>query len=146
MTERIFVYGILLNEDKPGEPASLAGYRLAFDGFATIEPAPGECVAGAALEVTAETILHRYDRIEGVDLENPERGFYRRERVTVETPTGEHEAWVYIKNRGSYGAGKGVDNGMVLTLHAGYLKWGLNEDLLEEAAHRARKEEPAWTP
>jgi gamma-glutamylcyclotransferase (GGCT)/AIG2-like uncharacterized protein YtfP len=145
-TERVFVYGILLRRNEatpPGSPASMYGYRLAFDGgLATVIPAPGEHVEGALLDVTPEE-LRGYDSIEGYRPEAPERGLYRRERVRVDTPNDEEECWVYIKNTTDGAWAPSL--GMLTTIHAGYIAWGLDADRLEEAIDRAHagKEVPA---
>jgi gamma-glutamylcyclotransferase (GGCT)/AIG2-like uncharacterized protein YtfP len=92
-THRIFVYGILMREAR--EAATLPGYRLAFDCFATIVPAEGERVQGGIIE-TDDLGLRRYDSIEGVDHERPEDGYYRRDRVTLADGS---EAWAYRMNQ-----------------------------------------------
>lgn len=142
MTEYVFVYGILLVGHEEGEAATLDGYRLAFyDGLATIESAGGEHVAGAVLTVGPEE-LRRFDRIEGYRPDEPERGLYRRELVTVDTATDALFAWVYIKNEQRHPAAP--YQGMLATIHRGYLRWGHDDALLAAAVERARREE-AWT-
>lgn len=90
---RIFVYGILMRDAR--EAAILPGYRLAFDNFATIEPDEDSHVLGGVIEAT-EFELRRYDQIEGVDHESPERGYYRRIRVQLADGS---LAWAYRMNQ-----------------------------------------------
>jgi gamma-glutamylcyclotransferase (GGCT)/AIG2-like uncharacterized protein YtfP len=93
----VFVYGMLM---KPGGIAAvLRGHRLAFGGggHATPEPYEGGVLNGCVLTVDAMG-LNRMDGAEGVNPRDPEKGYYRREKVTVSTPNGDMEAYVYVMN------------------------------------------------
>jgi len=92
-TQRIFVYGILMRDAR--EAATLPGYRLAFDGFATIVPDEDGEVPGGVIETT-DLGLRRYDSIEGVDHESPESGYYQRIRVQLADGS---LAWAYRMNQ-----------------------------------------------
>ena len=100
---RYFAYGSNLCVDQmtrrcPGahdpRPAVLPDHDWLINerGVATVEPFAGSAVHGVVWRVTAAD-LEVLDRAEGV----PSR--YRRDRLTVQTPSGTTAAWVYIDHR-----------------------------------------------
>ena len=93
MPERIFVYGILMRDAR--EAAILPGYRLTFDGFATIEPDEDSEVLGGVIEATEDQLRH-YDAIEGYRPWAPQDGYYRR--IKVQLADGSL-AWAYRMNQ-----------------------------------------------
>ena len=102
----VFVYGTLRKGDcrfgietlveQIHEEAYLEGFQLVhLGGFPGIMPGKGR-VRG---EVHLYSTFARLDMIEGFCQEEPERSFYRREKVMVELPTGEAlQASTYIFN------------------------------------------------
>lgn len=92
MEERVFVYGLLL--DLADLPAELPEWKLAFDSFATVVPAPGQSVEGGVVWAGWRQLAW-FDRVEGVDHANPRDGYYRREQVTL---ADRQPAWVYVMN------------------------------------------------
>jgi gamma-glutamylcyclotransferase (GGCT)/AIG2-like uncharacterized protein YtfP len=108
----VFVYGSLM----PGRhnaqvaraggasfeatPASLNGFALLDfrpEGYPGIVPGtPEQVVHGWLLSYTASDwalVLPHLDELEGLHLNPP---MYRRERVSVQTPSGPRPAWTYI--------------------------------------------------
>ena len=82
--------------------ARLDGYCIySLGGFPGISPLEDSFVIGELYEITDE-MLDRCDYLEGVDLDQTERGMYRRETVTTNIDEGHrhenHETFVYVYN------------------------------------------------
>lgn len=59
---------------------------------------PGERIHGELYRLTRPGVLAALDRYEDCDLEQPQRGEYRRESVTVRLAGRRLNAWVYWHN------------------------------------------------
>lgn len=140
---RVFGYGLLMDHRTFGEgrPAVLRGYRLAFNGFATVEPDEDGSVYGVVLDVPH---LGRFDRMEGYDGLAPEIGFYDRVEVEVGLlwrrrgllrVTGFERAWVYVMNPR---ARRAAYPDVVREIEACYRHYGLPVEPLLRAAGEER--------
>lgn len=90
MTEKLFVYGILIGRDSRAKKAELPGYEKFYRGHATIRENPEELVSGELIPVDDDFKL--YDAIEGVKV-----NYYHRFKTNVYNIEDEkyEEAWVY---------------------------------------------------
>lgn len=138
--QHVFGYGALLDYDYfgVGDPAVLDGWRLAFNGYATLTRCDDEQAYGAVLTVTREQ-LAAFDRMEGY---RPGRAgnYYDRQRVTVTgLGTGAKvEAWVYVQLPQTFKMGVHVQ--YLWDMQRGYEFYELPLEKLEEAVVRMQ----AW--
>jgi len=97
-TNKLFAYGIL----KERGNVLYRNVRINADmydlgGFPAITNLyTYDSALGNVLEVTEEE-LDNYDRIEGVDLEHPLEGLYRRDAIFI--PEINEEVWIYVYNQ-----------------------------------------------
>lgn len=123
-THAVFVYGMLLPDAH--DPATLDDHRLHFDMHATIKSGyDGEIVHGGVIYCD-DDYLRYLDSIEG------EGHYYDRVRVTVDTPSDEIEAWVYVMRTPG---DRRPTAGYLSRIEEGYRKFGHPLDALYEAAH-----------
>jgi gamma-glutamylcyclotransferase (GGCT)/AIG2-like uncharacterized protein YtfP len=135
-----FAYGSNLNrgdmrvrcpDARPGVPARLEGWRLAFRGVADIEPAEGRTVHGALWSLSPEDI-RALDRYEGAPSN------YRRQIVEVETDEGRVTAMTYVMAHRDY---LGLPSEWYLgRVEAGFEEWGLPRTELLRALRQTRAE------
>lgn len=103
------------------QPFYLTDYRLAFSGVATIQPAPGERVAGALWAITEDCELS-LDRFEGYP------AMYRKEYITVD---GMEIMFYRMNSEEPWGPGEGY----LATIIEGYWDFGLPVEDLESAVN-----------
>jgi gamma-glutamylcyclotransferase (GGCT)/AIG2-like uncharacterized protein YtfP len=130
-----FAYGANLNMDGmahrcPGavaiQPFYLDDYRLAFSGVATIQPSPGDRVAGGLWAITEECEAS-LDCFEGFPT------MYRKETVTVEGM----EIMFYVMNSDPP---QPPDPGYLMTIARGYQHFGLDLEDLDDAVRTTQEE------
>jgi len=93
----VFVYGILKTPDVANDPPHAVAGTMYASGiaFCKFDDAHRDGIVRGQLRKIDDATLLEWDRIEGVDYREPERGMYRRIRITTECGT---DAWVYEFN------------------------------------------------
>lgn len=115
----------------PVTSATLPGYRLEFDGVATVMKTADNSVPGA-LWYVSDSDLASLDRFEGYPK------LYDREKLQVELPNGDKvRAWVYVMPLGKR---MPPSDYYLEIIWRGYLYFGLPTKPLRDACGRAKRE------
>jgi gamma-glutamylcyclotransferase (GGCT)/AIG2-like uncharacterized protein YtfP len=113
----------------------LMDWRLEFRGYADIAPCLESYVDGALYEIGPND-LAALDRYEGCDTQEPERGLYRQEWVSVEVADKRERALVYVMNRTGL---EEPDTSYFDDIVQGFRDWGLPLPSLFDARTRAEQ-------
>lgn len=131
-----FAYGANLNLDgmayrcpnaRKVQPYFLEDYRLAFSGVATVQPSPGNSVAGALWMIT-ENCERSLDTFEGFP------SLYRKEVINIDGD----EIMFYVMNQDPPGE---PNMSYFMTILDGYRSWGLPLEKLYDAVKQTQERE-----